>query len=88
MTFDVRRWHRGDVQRRLTVRWRSDVQPRPGMRMLVSGGESGGVPVVWGCGFSLERTDLDAALWRSVLDPTPTGATLATEKAAQRRLDG
>ena len=88
VTFDVRRWHRGDVQRRLTVRWRSDVQPRPGMRMLVSGGESDGVPVVWGCGYSLERTDLDAALWRSVIDPTSTGATLATEKAAERRHDG
>ncbi|MBI4935156.1 MAG: hypothetical protein HY828_14835 [Actinobacteria bacterium] len=88
VTFDVRRWHRGEVQRRLTVRWRSDVQPRPGMRMLVSGGESDGVPVVWGCGYSLERTDLDAAWWHSVLDQSSTGATLATEKAAQRRHDG
>jgi hypothetical protein len=88
VTFDVRRWHRGDVQRRLTVRWRSDVEPRAGMRMLVSGGESGGVPVAWGCGYSLERTELDAALWHSVLDPSSTGATLATEKAALRRHDG
>jgi hypothetical protein len=88
VTFDVRRWHRGDVRRQLTVRWRSDVRPRPGMRMLVSGGESDGVPVVWGCGYSLERTDLDAALWRSVIDPTSTGATFAAEKAAERRHDG
>jgi hypothetical protein len=88
VTFDVRRWHRGDVRRRVTVRWRSDVHPQAGMRMLVAGGESDGVPVVWGCGYSLERTDLDAALWRSVLDPSSTGATLAIERAAERGLGG
>lgn len=79
VTFDVRRWHRGDVQQRLTVRWRSDLRPRAGMRMLVSGRESDGVPIVWGCGYSLEWTDLDAALWYSVLDPSwPRGRTPST----------
>ena len=75
VTFDVHRWYRGGGRRRVTVRWRSDLEPGIGVRLLVSGDDSddgGGVPVAMGCGYTLKWRDLDALLWRTVLLGTPS----------------
>jgi Sigma-70, region 4 len=67
VTFEVRRWYRGGGRRQVTVRWRGDVEPVPGMRLLVSGDDRDGLPVAMGCGYSEKWRELDAVMWRTVL---------------------